>query len=47
MPKHFNTAGLCKANIHYMLSPTARLPELKALIDGENYFIIHAMKLTL
>ncbi|MGJ0606765.1 ATP-binding protein [Cylindrospermopsis raciborskii] len=42
MPKHFNTAGPCKANIHYMLSPTARLPDLKALIDGENYFIIHA-----
>ncbi|WP_417040727.1 ATP-binding protein [Cylindrospermopsis raciborskii] len=42
MAKHFNTAGPCKDNIHYMLSPTARLPELKALIDGENYFIIHA-----
>ena len=42
MPKHFNTAGPCKADIHYMLSPTARLPELRALIDGQNYFIIHA-----
>ncbi|EFA68816.1 hypothetical protein CEP10_15300 [Cylindrospermopsis raciborskii S07] len=42
MPKQFNTAGPCKANIHYMLSPTGRLPQLKALIDGENYFIIHA-----
>ncbi len=42
MPKHFNTAGPCKADIHYLLSPTVRLPELKALIDGQNYFIIHA-----
>ncbi|MBA4455889.1 hypothetical protein FHK99_05390, partial [Cylindrospermopsis raciborskii CS-506_B] len=42
MAKQFNTAGPCKANIHYMLSPTGRLPQLKALIDGENYFIIHA-----
>ncbi|OHY32854.1 polyketide biosynthesis operon protein CyrO [Cylindrospermopsis raciborskii CS-508] len=42
MPKYFNTAGPCKSEIHYMLSPTARLPDLKSLIDGENYFIIHA-----
>ena len=42
MPKWFNTAGPCKADIHYLLSPTVRLPELKALIDGQNYFIIHA-----
>jgi hypothetical protein len=42
MPKHFNTAGPCQSDIHYMLSPTERLPELKALIDGRNYFIIHA-----
>ena len=42
MPKQFNTAGPCKANIHYIISPTGRLPQLKALIDGENYFIIHA-----
>ncbi|MEE6160764.1 AAA family ATPase [Cylindrospermopsis raciborskii DSH] len=42
MAKHFNTAGPCQSDIHYMLSPTARLPDLKALIDGRNYFIIHA-----
>ncbi|BAZ89101.1 hypothetical protein NIES932_05700 [Raphidiopsis curvata NIES-932] len=42
MPKHFNTAGPCQSDIHYMLSPTVRLPDLKALIDGRNYFIIHA-----
>ncbi|QNP28301.1 ATP-binding protein [Cylindrospermopsis curvispora] len=42
MSKHFNTAGPCQSDIHYMLSPTGRLPQLKALIDGRNYFIIHA-----
>jgi len=42
MPKWFNTAGPCKADIHYMLSPTARLPELRPLIDQQNYFVIHA-----
>jgi len=42
MPKHFNTAGPCQADIHYTLSPTRRLPELRALIDGRNYFVIHA-----
>ncbi|UJS04880.1 ATP-binding protein [Cylindrospermopsis raciborskii] len=42
MFKHFNTAGPCQSDIHYMLSPTGRLPQLKALIDGRNYFIIHA-----
>jgi hypothetical protein len=42
MAKHFNTAGPCQSDIHYMLPPTARIPDLKALIDGRNYFIIHA-----
>ncbi|KKJ01515.1 polyketide biosynthesis operon protein CyrO [Prochlorothrix hollandica] len=42
MPKWFNTAGPCQADIHYMLSPTVRLPELRRLIDQRNYFVIHA-----
>ncbi|KKJ01516.1 AAA family ATPase [Prochlorothrix hollandica] len=42
MPKWFNTAGPCKSDIHYMLSPTVRLPELRRLIDQQNYFVIHA-----
>ncbi|MEA5419221.1 hypothetical protein VB712_08255 [Spirulina sp. CCNP1310] len=42
MPKWFNTAGPCQADIHYMLSPTARLPEVMQLIDQRGYFIIHA-----
>ncbi len=42
MPKWFNTAGPCKSDIHYMLSPTARLPEVMQLIAQQGYFIIHA-----
>jgi len=42
MPKWFNTAGPCKADIHYMLSPTARLPEVVQMIEQESYFVLHA-----
>jgi hypothetical protein len=46
MPRWFNTAGPCKADIHYMLSPTQRLPQLEQLIAQENYFVIHAPRQT-
>jgi hypothetical protein len=36
MKKWFNTAGPCKADIHYMLPPGDRLPELEQLIAQEN-----------
>ncbi len=42
MKKWFTTAGPCKGDIHYMLSATDRLPEIKQLIAQENYFVIHA-----
>ncbi len=42
MAKWFNTAGPCQADIHYMLSPTARLPEVLQMIDQRGYFILHA-----
>ncbi|MGF1520948.1 MAG: ATP-binding protein [Leptolyngbyaceae cyanobacterium] len=42
MPKWFNIAGPCKSDIHYMLSPLARLPGLTKLIDQQGYFVIHA-----
>ncbi len=42
MKKWFNTAGPCKADIHYMLPADDRLPELEKLIAQENYFVIHA-----
>lgn len=46
MPKWFNTAGPCKADIHYMLSPLARLPNLDRLIEQQGYFVIHAPRQT-
>lgn len=46
MPKWFNTAGPCKTDIHYMLPPLARLPELTGLIDQQGYFVIHAPRQT-
>ncbi|MEM7585325.1 MAG: ATP-binding protein [Acidobacteriota bacterium] len=41
MARNFNTAGLCRPEKHYMLAPETRL-ELRQLIDGEAYFVIHA-----
>ncbi|MEI6330682.1 MAG: ATP-binding protein [Pseudanabaena sp. ELA645] len=40
--KWFNTAGPCRPEIHYTLSSTERIPEIKTLIDQQNYFVIHA-----
>jgi hypothetical protein len=42
MTRYFNTAGPCQSDIHYMLSPAARLPQIDRLIDQRNYFVIHA-----
>ncbi|MDH6100464.1 ATP-binding protein [Anabaenopsis sp. FSS-46] len=46
MTKWFNTAGPCKPNIHYTLPTSERLPQLKRLIEQENYFVIHAPRQT-
>ena len=46
MPKWFNTAGPCQPDIHYLVSPTQRLPNLVRLIDQRNYFVIHAPRQT-
>ncbi|MGL5034593.1 MAG: ATP-binding protein, partial [Microcystaceae cyanobacterium] len=46
MPKWFNTAGPCQADIHYMVSSAERLPELTQLIAQRNYFVIHAPRQT-
>jgi hypothetical protein len=42
MPRHFNTAGPCHPEKHYMLPPERRLPGVRDLIDQEHYFVIHA-----
>ncbi len=46
MSRWFNIAGPCKADKHYMLSPTSRLPDLEKLIEQESYFVIHAPRQT-
>ncbi|MBW4670521.1 MAG: ATP-binding protein [Cyanomargarita calcarea GSE-NOS-MK-12-04C] len=46
MSRWFNTAGPCRADKHYMLSPSSRLPDLKQLIAQESYFVIHAPRQT-
>ncbi|NOT63556.1 MAG: ATP-binding protein, partial [Acidobacteria bacterium] len=45
--KHFNTTGPCRSEIHYMLPALPRLPEeTRRLIDGQNYFVLHAARQT-
>jgi hypothetical protein len=46
MPRWFNTTGPCRPELHYMLSPTARLPKLEQVIEQQNYFVIHAPRQT-
>jgi predicted AAA+ superfamily ATPase len=46
MPNWFNTAGPCKADIHYMLPPLARLPQVYRLVEQQGYFVIHAPRQT-
>ncbi|MGP3928633.1 AAA family ATPase [Nonomuraea sp. KM88] len=44
--RSFNTAGPCDPRRHYMLPPTPRLPEARALIDMDRYFVVHAPRQT-
>jgi hypothetical protein len=48
MQRFFNTAGPCKADLHYVLSPLARinLAELEPLIAAQKYFVLHAPRQT-
>jgi hypothetical protein len=46
MPRHFNTAGPCNPDIHYMLPPLARLPSLVDLVEQRTYFVVHAPRQT-
>ncbi|MEM7062955.1 MAG: ATP-binding protein [Cyanobacteria bacterium P01_B01_bin.77] len=46
MPKWFNVAGPCKPDIHYMLSPLERIPQLERLIAQQGYFVVHAPRQT-
>jgi len=44
--KYFNTTGPCDPQLHYMLPPTPRLPEARALIEMDRYFVLHAPRQT-
>ncbi len=44
MTRWFNIAGPCKDDIHYMLSPTVRLPDLEELIQQRSYFVQEIMQ---
>lgn len=44
--RHFNTSGPCRPEKHYLLPPSARLPEARRLIDEERYFVLHAARQT-
>ena len=46
MPKWFNTAGPCQADIHYMLPPLQRFPGIERIIAQRGYFVIHAPRQT-
>jgi hypothetical protein len=42
MSRHFNTAGPCNPEDHYMVPPVPRLPDARELIDQKGYFVVHA-----
>ncbi len=44
--KHFNTAGPCNPEWHYMVPPLPRLPAAHGLAEGGAYFVIHAPRQT-
>ena len=46
MSRVFNTTGPCLADKHYMIPPDRRLSQVRDLIDGEHFFVIHAPRQT-
>ena len=46
MEKCFNIAGPCFPEKHYMLPAIDRLPEIRRLVEREQYFVIHAPRQT-
>lgn len=42
MPRHFNTAGPCRPDWHYMIPAERRLPEAESLVEQAGYFVVHA-----
>ncbi|MDR0543808.1 MAG: AAA-like domain-containing protein, partial [Odoribacteraceae bacterium] len=42
--KYFNVAGPCNNKEHYMINAASRLSGVEQLIDGKQYFVIHAAR---
>ena len=42
MTRHFNTAGPCKPDIHYVLPPERRLGEVRGFVASQSYVVLHA-----
>jgi len=40
--RFFNTAGPCRPEMHYMLPPERRLPDVRRLVEQQLYFVLHA-----
>ena len=39
--RSFHTAGPCKADLHFLLPPMRRLPEVRRLVERQSYFVVH------
>ncbi len=46
MARRFNVGGPCRPDLHYMLPPLRRLPTVRSLIEGQQYFVLHAPRQT-
>ncbi len=46
MKRHFNVAGPCRPDMHYMIPAAERLPEAPGIIDQLGYFVVHAPRQT-
>ena len=46
MPRHFNTAGPNRVEMHYTLPALARLPDVHRLVRDQAWFVLHAPRQT-
>jgi hypothetical protein len=44
--RRFNTTGPCNPEHHYMVPVESRLPEMRRLVHGGDYFVLHAPRQT-
>lgn len=46
MKRHFNVAGPCRPEMHYMIPAAERLPDAPGIIAQLGYFVVHAPRQT-